>query len=201
MGQLTRPLNATARHLCIDMQRLFSSEGPWPTPWMPKVLPVVEALTERAPHRTIFTRFIPPDRPETMPGMWRAYYEKWREATRERLDPALLELMPSLQRFVPPASVFDKMVYSAFADGALASRLAAEKATALIITGSETDVCVLASVLAAVDHGFRVVVAQDAVCSSSDQSHDALLGLYRSRFAVQIEVAGAEEILRNWLPG
>ena len=200
MGQLTRDITRTARHLCIDMQRLFSTDGPWPTPWMMRVLPVVEALAERAPTRTIFTRFIPPQRAEDMPGMWQAYYRKWDEVTREKLDPALIELMPSLKRFVPPAVVVDKMLYSAFAHGELAARLQAEQVDTLIVTGSETDVCVLASVLAAVDRGYRVIVVRDAVCSSSDESHDALLRLYHDRFAIQIEVAGAEEIIGCWTP-
>lgn len=26
-------------HLCLDMQRLFGRDGPWPTPWMERVLP------------------------------------------------------------------------------------------------------------------------------------------------------------------
>lgn len=200
MGKLRRPITETARHLCIDMQRLFAAEGPWPTPWMTRVLPIVEAIIERAPHRTVFTRFIPPEKPEDMPGLWRAYYEKWRNVTRQRLDPALLELMPSLKRFVPPAAVIDKMTYSAFAHGDLAARLKAEHADTLIITGSETDVCVLASVLDAVDRGYRVIVVRDAVCSSSDESHDALLDLYHRRFSIQIEVAEADEVLRSWVP-
>ena len=167
---------------------------------MTRVLPVVEALAERAPSLTIFTRFIPPVRAEDMPGRWQAYYAKWREVTREKVDPSLIELMPSLKRFVPPAAVLDKMVYSAFADGALAARLEADRVNTLIVTGSETDVCVLASVLGAVDRGYRVIVVRDAVCSSSDESHDALLELYQRRFAVQIEVADAEEIIRRWTP-
>jgi hypothetical protein len=46
------------------MQRLFSSEGPWATPWMERVLPVVAAVAERFPERTVFTRFITPQRLE-----------------------------------------------------------------------------------------------------------------------------------------
>jgi hypothetical protein len=38
---LRRPLGAEAVHLCIDMQRLFSADGIWPTPWMTRVLPSV----------------------------------------------------------------------------------------------------------------------------------------------------------------
>jgi nicotinamidase-related amidase len=133
-----------------------------------------------------------------MPGCWRDYYRKWREVTRERLDPALLELMPELRRLVPPALVLDKMVYSAFADGRLHRRLREDGADTLIVTGSETDVCVLASVLAAVDHGYRVVLASDAVCSSSDRAHDALLEIYRRRFDLQIELADSAEIIEAW---
>jgi nicotinamidase-related amidase len=58
--------------------------------------------------------------------------------------------------------------------------------------------CVLAAVLDAVDLGFRVVLPTDALCSSSDQSHDALLNLYRSRFGQQVETAEAETILACW---
>jgi hypothetical protein len=55
-----------------------------------------------------FTRFIPPDRPDQVPGMWRRYYRRWRVATRERLDLRLLEVMPPLAALCPPATVIDK---------------------------------------------------------------------------------------------
>ncbi|GAB9139429.1 hypothetical protein BDS110ZK25_27740 [Bradyrhizobium diazoefficiens] len=38
---------------------------------------------------------------------------------------------------------------------------------------AETDVCALSTVLSAVDLGFRVVIVEDALCSSSDVGHDA----------------------------
>jgi nicotinamidase-related amidase len=68
----------------------------------------------------------------------------------------------------------------------------------LVITGAETDVCVLAAVLGAVDFGYRVVLATDALCSSSDEAHDALLTLYHRRFGHHIEAASSEAILTSW---
>ena len=68
----------------------------------------------------------------------------------------------------------------------------------LVISGAETDVCVLCTVLGAVDLGYRIVIAADAVCSVSDATHDALMLLYRERFAEQIEVASTEAILQAW---
>src|SRR5581483_3941113 len=120
------------------------------------------------------------------------------EFTLERLDPALVELAPALAALVPPATVLDKPVYSPFSGVRLPAMLRAREADALIVTGAETDVCVLATVLGAVDHGYRVVIVRDAVCSASDQSHDALLDLYSRRFSQQIEVADAETVLRAW---
>ena len=68
----------------------------------------------------------------------------------------------------------------------------------LIVTGAESEMCVLATVLAAVDRGYRVVLVADAVCSSSDRGHDAIMAIYRERFARQIEVAAAETVLSRW---
>jgi nicotinamidase-related amidase len=185
-------------HLCIDMQRLFSADGPWPTPWMERVAPIIRRIVAHAPERTIFTRFIPPLRPEDMPGSWRRYYAKWRHATREHLDPLLLKLVPTLEQFTPPADVVDKTRYSAFAHSDLEERLHKRNADALIVTGAETDVCVLATVLDAVDLGYHVVLVTDGVCSVSDEGHDSLLGLYKQRFSEQIEAADSASVLRRW---
>jgi len=187
-------------HLCIDMQRLFTKEGPWPTPWMERVKPNVARLVEASPGKTIFTRFIPPERAEYAPGVWRQYYERWRETTRDRLDPKLLDLVPPLDRFAAQATVMDKPAYSAFSNPALLTELKARGADGIIVTGSETDVCVLSSVLDAVDLGLRVVIVDDAVCSSSDEGHDALMLLYHQRYSVQIATMTTDEVLREW-PG
>jgi nicotinamidase-related amidase len=192
------PLSAGTVHLCVDMQRLFIDDTPWHTPWAARVLPVVERLAARYAEHTIFTRFIPPERPEDMPGAWVRYYERWRDLTRERIDPHLLELAPELARLAPPATVVDKRFYSPFAEPHLLRVLRERRTEALVVSGAETDVCVLAAVLGAVDHGFRVVLVADAVCSSSDRTHDALMTLYRERFSLQIETADAETILACW---
>jgi nicotinamidase-related amidase len=197
-GSLHYPLTEKTVHLCVDMQRLFSAEGPWPTPWMERVLPVVRELAERFPERTVFTRFITPNRASDMPGMWQCYYTQWREATRECLEPRLLELLPPLARLSPPATVIDKSRYSAFAGSQLLAHLQARKADGIIITGSETDVCILATVLAAVDLGYRVILVRDAVCSSSDEGHDALMKMYHQRYSEQLEVVDATTLLACW---
>nr|WP_147027529.1 cysteine hydrolase [Methylobacterium oxalidis] len=180
------------------MQGMFAEQTEWHTPWMERVRPNVARIVEAQAARTLFTRFIPAERPGEGRGTWAHYYERWASMTRERLDPRLIDLVPELARHVPPAEIFDKTVYSPWFGTALDARLQARGVETLVVTGGETDVCVLSTVLGAVDHGYRVVVVTDALCSSSDRAHDALLTLYRSRYGQQVETVTTETVLANW---
>jgi nicotinamidase-related amidase len=68
----------------------------------------------------------------------------------------------------------------------------------LIVTGGETDVCVLSTVMAAVDLGFRVVLPVDALCSARDETYEALMTHSRERFTSQVETRSTERVLRDW---
>lgn len=192
------PLGPGCFHVCVDMQRLFAEKTDWHTPWLARVLPHAVRIAARHPAETMFTRFIPAERRGEGEGTWRRYYERWESMTVERLGPGMLDLVPELQRFVPPAAVVDKRVYSPWVETDLHERLKARGAHTLVVTGGETDVCVLGTVLGAVDRGYRIVIATDALCSSSDETHDAMLTLYHSRYGQQVETVTTDVILRSW---
>jgi nicotinamidase-related amidase len=187
-----------AVHLCIDMQNIFAPGGLWQTPWMERVLPMIVSIVSRYQARTIFTRFVTPAAPEDRPGQWQNYFRRWRQATRDHLPPFALDLVPALARYVPPVRIIDKPAYSAFINPALASLLIEKGVGTVVITGAETDVCVLSTVLSAVDIGFRVVLVEDALCSSSDVGHDALMTMYRTRFHGQVGLVTSEELPDHW---
>ena len=187
-----------AVHLCIDMQNIFAPGGLWQTPWMERVLPTIASIVSRYQARTVFTRFVTPPAPEDRPGQWQAYFRRWRQATRDHLPPFALDLVPELARYVPPVRIIDKPAYSAFSNPALASLLIEKGVGTVVVTGAETDVCVLSTVLSAVDIGFRVVLVEDALCSSSDVGHDALMTMYRTRFHGQVDLVTSEELIELW---
>jgi nicotinamidase-related amidase len=132
---------------------MFAEGTDWQMPWLPRVLPNVVAITAAHPERTIFTRFIPARKTGEGAGMWRHYYERWRSMTVEKLGADMLEIAPDLAHFVPPARTLDKSVYSPWIGSDLHQRLRSANVDTVIITGGETDVCVLATMLGAIDWG------------------------------------------------
>jgi nicotinamidase-related amidase len=187
-----------AVHLCIDMQRMFAEDTAWRTPWMERVLPVVVRICEARAERTCFTRFVPARNPNDAAGSWTRYWKRWPQMTLDRLDPALVDLVPELAAFSPPARVLDKRIYSPWIGTGLDAALRAGDVDTVVITGAETDVCVLAAVLGAIDRGYRTIVVTDALCSSADSTHDALIDLYRQRYGQQIETVESADLLAAW---
>jgi nicotinamidase-related amidase len=192
------PLPPATVHLCVDMHRLFGPATDWSLPWMSRVLPKIVRLCELGPERTIFTRFIPAQRPGEGHGAWRHYYEHWASMNLENVGAEMVELMPELARYVPPAEILDKPVYSPWWSPEVLGRPRARNCEALVVTGGETDMCVLATVLGAVDLGYRTVLVTDAVCSASDSAHDAMLELVGRWYRHYVETASAEEVCDAW---
>ena len=193
------PLPPTATHLCIDMQRLFGPGNGRVLDWMPRVLPQIARLCELDPERTIFTRFIPGAAPgrwlrhlagllpalggDDFRGDWRGHggadagARPLRTAGSDHRQAGLLALVGAR----PPAA---------------ASR--AGQCDTLVVSGGETDMCVLATVLGAVDLGYRTVLVRDAVCSSSDENHEAMLDLFGNRYRRHVEIGTAAEVAELW---
>jgi nicotinamidase-related amidase len=194
----SEPLTESAAHVCVDMQRLFGPGTDWALPWMPRVLPGIVRLCALEPARTVFTRFVPARRPGEGHGIWRRYYRHWASMTIEAVGEGMVRLLPELEAFVPPAAVVDKPVYSPWLGCDLHARLRARGCDTVVVSGGETDMCVLSTVLGAADLGYRTVLVRDAVCSTSDEAHDAMLALFGRRYRQLVETATVEEVAEAW---
>jgi nicotinamidase-related amidase len=200
MSELVRPLGPSAVHVVIDMQRLFLEGTAWGSRNTQTLVAPILGLLRHRPSAAVFTRFITPRRKEDAPGTWSYFYDHWPSVLQDNMDPALLDLVPEFTGFVPPGEIADKFTYSAFADGDFSGRLRRRGADTLIFSGVETDVCVLLTALDAVDRGYRVVIATDAVGSTVDKAHEATLDHVYPRFDKQIELASVAEIIAAWSP-
>jgi nicotinamidase-related amidase len=118
--------------------------------------------------------------------------------TLDRLGPEMVDLVPDLARFVPPARICDKHVYSPWTGSDLHLRLLERSIDTIVLAGGETEVCVLATRLGAIDWGFRLILVTDALCSSADETHDAMMQVYSNRFGEQVECVTTETLLAAW---
>lgn len=193
-----RPLGRGAAVAIIDMQRIFAELPGWRVDTLARIVPKVRRLALHRPEQTVFTRFVTPRSPARAKGSWQHYYLHWPMATRERLGPGMLDVVAPLAEVAAGAEVCDKTTYSPFETGGFTRALRRRGADTLVVAGVETDACVLATVLGAVDRGLRVVVVTDAVTSACLAAHEAVLVSILPRYDRQIELATTRQILAAW---
>jgi nicotinamidase-related amidase len=194
VNRLFGPIPPTALHIVVDMQELFRSHPEWGTQALTGIIPPIQRLLKAKPANAWFSRFIPAQRAEQASGTWQRYYHRWHSVTLDQLDAAQVDVVHELKPWAK--RVGDKPGYSALASAEI--RAAAIAAGDVILTGVETDVCVLATAIEAMEAGLRVVLAADALTSSSLSCHAKALDILHDRFDEQIEVASVDQILAAW---
>lgn len=175
-------------HLCVDMQRLFAPQSCWELDCVPALSIKILSLIDSSVAPSLFTRFVPPQLPEDAVGAWQGYWRKWYGLTASRIDPDLLELLPQFARHAAPERVFDKQSYGPWQDKRLHRTLQHHNCHHLVISGVETDLCVLATALGAIERGFYVSLVRDATGSAQPESHKLALRLFETRFSEQAQV-------------
>jgi len=194
--RLFGPIPPRALHVVVDMQELFRSHSEWGAQSLSGIIPAIERLLRARPDRAWFTRFIPPRRADDARGSWQRYYRRWSSVTLDRLDPALIDVVHELRPWAK--QVVDKSGYSAMGAPKLRDAALFQSDHCLILSGVETDVCVLSTAMEAMEAGLRVILATDALASSSEPCHLKALDIFRDRFDEQVELATVDQIEATW---
>lgn len=192
------PLGVDTVHVVVDMQRLFAEETGWRVPTIETVMPNIQRLVGHRPARALYTRFITPANAGAGNGVWQGFYRRWPQVTQDQLSPKLFDLMAPLAARAPAGAQIDKLGFSSFSAPDFAAALDRLKADALVLSGVETDACVFATAIDAIDRGHRVVIAIDAVTSFSLAAHRAALDHILPRFAPLIDLAATSDIIAAW---
>ena len=133
-----------------------------------------------------------------------SYDERDKETAAAFLDkiPALLTLEAGSRwveidsRIAPREGepVLNKLFASAFFGTPLASYLAANGCDSLIVTGASTSGCVRATVVDAIQHGYRPVVPREAVGDRNPEAHAANLYDIDTKYG---DVVSVDEVLAH----
>ncbi len=90
-----------------------------------------------------------------------------------------------------------KLFASAFFGTPLAAMLAAHGTDTVVVTGASTSGCVRATVVDALQHGYRVVVPREAVADRAAGPHDAALFDIDAKYGDVVDVGEAVALLRG----
>jgi ureidoacrylate peracid hydrolase len=161
----------------VDMQRGFLDPGePMEVPQAREVVPVIRALLDLFRAKglpVVFTEFVysesapvligslHPEHKPAPPGAPRGFglpSSACLEGT------ASADTVPDLAPRVGEL-VVRKRGYDAFAGTPLDGALRARNVTSLVVTGTMTDICVLATVIGALHREYRVTVVEDGVAT------------------------------------
>ncbi|WIB76075.1 cysteine hydrolase [Curtobacterium sp. MCPF17_002] len=167
-------LSEDAWLVVIDMQQVFTGESPWATPRYDHATAGIERLLPRFTGRTVFTRFVAPERPV---GSWVPYYREWSFARRPAHDP----IWDLTEPFASAAADRRDPVVTAPRFGKWGTSLQEIVGSLphLVLAGVSTDCCVLSTALAAADAGATVTVVAEACAGASDEDHERALAAMR----------------------
>ncbi|PZF59832.1 cysteine hydrolase [Curtobacterium sp. MCSS17_008] len=165
---------ADAWLVAIDLQQVFTGDSPWATPRYDEAAAGTQRLLPRFAGRTVFTRFVAPERPR---GAWVPYYREWSFALVPDADPLYALTDP----FAAAVTEGRARVVTEPTFGKWGTDLQAVVGDHphLVLTGVSTDCCVVSTALAAADAGATVTVVADACAGASDEDHERALALMR----------------------
>ena len=154
--------------VAVDMQNVFvDGAGEWGVTGYPAADATIDKLRAGFPGTVVLTRFVP-DSDE--PGSWRSYYDRWPMMRLPRSNVAWdLTLDVNPDDVVISVPTFSKW-------GPQLEEIVALDAT-LVLCGVATDCCVIATALAAVDSGRKVLLVHDACAGVSPEIHDKAVSL------------------------
>ena len=169
--------------LVVDVQNDFCPGGALPVPGGDEVVPLINVLMPHFEHVFATQDFHPPGHSSFVEqgGPWPEHCVQGTYGAALHPDLDVTSLDQIVQKGTDPATDG----YSAFAGTDLAAQLLRLGVQRVFIAGLATDYCVKATATEAIDQGFDVVVATDAIRAVNVKARDGEDAL------AEMEAAGA----------
>jgi ureidoacrylate peracid hydrolase len=196
--------------LVVDMQRGFVDAGQaMEVPPARETVPVIRALLDAfrtAKLPVVFTAFVyspsvpllvgelHPEHKPAPPGAARGYGRP--SSCCLEGDPSVGVIDDLAPREGEP--VIGKRWYDAFAGSELDGVLRARHVTSLVVVGTMTDICVLATVVGAFNREYRITVVDDAVSTLWPEIQRATLDIIGRAFGRVVSSKTVIDTLTSW---
>lgn len=192
--------------LVVDMQRGFVLPGEaMEVPTAREAVPQIRALVDLFRARrlpVVFTEFVYSESAPLLVGELHPEHKPAPRGAKTGFglpSSSCLEGTPSAEtidelRPLPGELVVRKRWYDGFAGTPLEGALRARGITSLVVTGTMTDICVLATVIGAFTREYRVTVVEDGVATLWPEIQRAILDIIGRAYG---RVAAAKDVLEE----
>ena len=196
--------------LVVDMQRAFLDPGEaMEVPAARDIVPQIQALLALFRNHglpVIFTEFtysesvpllighLHPEHRRAAAGAPRGF---GRPSSSCLLGEANVHVVPELAPR-PDELVVTKHYYDGFNGTPLDQALRARRITHLVLTGTMTDICVLATVVGGMNREYRMTVVEDATATLSPEIQHAALDVIRRAYARVLTVKQVAAEMAGW---
>lgn len=176
--------------LVVDMQNVYTEGQPWACCRTREAAANIRTLMDaKVCGEVLFTRFLPPRNPT---GVWQEYNQVYAAINA---DPFANAMMPEFAPYLAQYPLLDKSVYSSFAIPEVEA--AARRARQVVLTGVVAECCVLATALAGIDLGFRMVYLTDAVSGLTPESEAQTRAILSYLAPLHTRILTTAEYLRD----
>jgi ureidoacrylate peracid hydrolase len=196
--------------LVVDMQRGFLEPGeamevPPAREIVPRIRELLDAFrARRLP--VVFTQFTASEAAPLLVGEVHPEHRRAQPGALRglgRRSSSCLEGDPSVEtvaelRPLDTELVVTKHTYDGFHGTVLDAALRAHGVRHLVITGTMTDICVLATVVGGFDREYRMTVVEDAVATLWPEIQRATLDIVRRAFARVVDAKHVHQELAAW---
>lgn len=208
--RVLRPERGRTALLVVDMQRGFVDAGEaMEVPQARAAVPVIRALVEAFRARRLpvaFSEFVYSPRVPLLVGALHPEHQPAPPGAATGFglpSSSCLDGHPSADTVPDLAPRPDELVvrkhwYDAFAGTPLDGALRARGVTSLVVTGTMTDICVLATVIGAFNREYRVTVAEDGVSTLWPEIQRATLDIIGRAYGRVVSSSTVLEQISTW---
>lgn len=177
--------------LVIDMQNVYGEGGQWFCPHTTCATKNIKDLMEKRKESldVIFTGFVAPEEPV---GTWNKYNEAYSDVNE---DPWSNDIMEAFAADVKNYPFYTKSTYSSLTIKEV--REACLNAKQVVVTGVVAECCVLATVMALIDEGIKVIYLTDGVAGIDGETEKAVEMVLAGLAPLQVELMTTADYMKN----
>ena len=176
--------------LLVDFQNAYLPDNVWACPTIyTSMTNTIKILNAPEAPDYLMTKFMAPSNPS---GRWVQYNSAYASINASSY---LCDIPSQLKPFATEGKVIEKSTYSSLDSSEVLAALEGKKT--VVLAGVEAECCILATMMDAIDLGYKVIYLYDCISGKSSGNENMIKQLAKSFSSIHTEVMSCNEYLAS----